>query len=93
MILRIYTKAFINKSGLGKEDCKEMNFSIIHLCSIYHSKITNIIIPVDCALLSWAGFMVFNAFSLWMLQVGYGVHQWDVHAVDGMHLAQVSFFM
>ncbi len=92
MVLRIFTKSLINKSGLGKEDCKTPSSFHYKYYFISRRKIADSNISIDAALVSWGGFVVFNAFILWMVPVGFGVHEWNVRVIDGMHFAQVGFF-
>lgn len=86
VLLRTYTKHFINKNGLGKEDCRSCRKRKSKDCF----KVADLRLPPDSCLFAFAGFVSYNALCLWVLRFGDGIHQWNVPISHAMRFAQAS---
>ncbi len=88
VLLRLYTKARINKFGLGKEDCKYLYVFPRPRRTMELMKLSSL----DACFLGYVGLIVFDYLEMRQLHHGLGVHQYNVPVIDGMHFAQVSLF-
>lgn len=79
----MYIKRFINRSGLGIEDCGLLRS---------RRRVEDSALTADYAdtcLLAWFGLITYNALAIWEHQFGDGVHEWNVTIVKAMHFARV----